>query len=93
MSGRKSMHRVHVDGAEYLVIGVPLDDPRAALELTPAEREVATLAARGLDNAAIAAARGTSIPTIVNQLGAIYRKLGVSGRVGLSALFAGRSGA
>ena len=91
MSGRKSMHRVRVDDVEYLVVGVPLDGPRTAIELTPAEREIATLAARGLGNTAIATQRRTSVATVVNQLGAIYRKLGVSGRVGLAALFAGKS--
>ena len=92
MTAKKSMHHVSIEGKEYLVVGVPLGDPRTAIELTGAEREVATLAARGLDNAAIAAARGTSVATVVNQLGAIYRKLGVSGRVGLAALFASSSG-
>ena len=56
--------------------------------LTPAEREVAQSVALGLSNSEIAKKRGTSVPTVVNQLGAIFKKLGVSGRVGLCSLFA-----
>ncbi|MGE0784110.1 MAG: helix-turn-helix transcriptional regulator [Sandaracinaceae bacterium] len=88
MTRQKTMHHVALDGHEYLVIGVPLVDESRADPLTSAEREVAQLAVRGLSNREIAETRGTSIPTVVNQLGAIYRKLGVSGRVGLCAHFA-----
>lgn len=88
MTRHKSMHHVTLDGQEYLVVGVPLLDDILSESLTAAEREVARLAVRGLTNAAIAKERGTSVPTVVNQLGAIYRKLGVSGRVGLCSRFA-----
>jgi DNA-binding NarL/FixJ family response regulator len=57
--------------------------------LSRAERQVALDAASGLSNRAIAARRGTSIRTIANQLASIYRKLGVSSRAELTALFAG----
>ena len=88
MTRHKSMHHVALDGQEYLVVGIPLVNDALSGDLTSAEREVAGLVVRGLTNAEIAAQRGTSVPTVVNQLGAIYRKLGVSGRVGLCSHFA-----
>jgi DNA-binding CsgD family transcriptional regulator len=81
------MHHLALDGQEYLVIAVPLVDDILSELLTSAECEVAQSAALGLSNADIAKKRGTSVPTVVNQLGAIYKKLGVSGRVGLCSLF------
>ncbi|WP_327113632.1 LuxR C-terminal-related transcriptional regulator [Nocardia sp. NBC_01730] len=44
-------------------------------ELTPAEREVAVLAAAGWANSAIAARRGSSIRTVDAQVAAVRRKL------------------
>jgi DNA-binding CsgD family transcriptional regulator len=52
--------------------------------LTPAEREVASLVAEGLDNPAIAARLFISPRTVNSHLGRIYRKLGVSSRVQLA---------
>ncbi|MFO0734268.1 MAG: LuxR C-terminal-related transcriptional regulator [Labilithrix sp.] len=53
--------------------------------LTPTEREVAALAMRGWTNARIAARRGVSVKTVMNQLRAVYEKLGVTSRSELSA--------
>jgi DNA-binding NarL/FixJ family response regulator len=53
--------------------------------LSPAEREVATLAAAGWTNAAISVHRGTSDRTVANQMASIFRKLGVSSRQELAA--------
>ncbi len=61
--------------------------PTKAHLLTQAEREVALAAARGLSNAAIAAARGAAVRTIANQLAGIMKKLGVASRVELAARF------
>ena len=52
------------------------DAPR----LTPREREIAGLIARGLDNAQIAAHLGVADKTVRNALSALYAKLGVDGR-------------
>ena len=60
--------------------GSALDD------LTPREREVVLLAARGLSSRAIADRFGVSVRTIDNQLGRAYRKLGIASRAELSAL-------
>ncbi|NUS44673.1 MAG: LuxR family transcriptional regulator [Mycobacteriaceae bacterium] len=48
--------------------------------LTPAEREVAVLAAEGWSNSAVATRRGTSIRTVESQMLAIFTKLGISAR-------------
>lgn len=56
-------------------------------ELTPAERDVALFAIKGLSTAEIANLRGVSEGTIKAQTNAIYRKAGVSGRSQLLSLF------
>jgi ATP/maltotriose-dependent transcriptional regulator MalT len=55
-------------------------------ELTPREREIATLAAGGLSNKAIAARLVLSVRTIENQLQRTYHKLGVTSRLEVAAL-------
>lgn len=55
--------------------------------LTPAERDVALFAVKGLSLADIAALRTTSEGTVKAQSNAIYRKAAVSGRAQLLSLF------
>ncbi|OJY31695.1 regulatory LuxR family protein [Gemmobacter caeni] len=55
--------------------------------LTPAERDVALFAIKGLSTAQIAGLRETSEGTVKAQTNAIYRKAGVSGRPQLLSLF------
>ncbi|MCU0900607.1 MAG: helix-turn-helix transcriptional regulator [Cypionkella sp.] len=55
--------------------------------LTPAERDVALFAIKGLSTSEIAGLRGTSEGTIKAQTNAIYRKAGVTGRPQLLSLF------
>jgi DNA-binding CsgD family transcriptional regulator len=57
-------------------------------ELTPREREVVALAARGLSNRDIADLLFVSVRTIENQLHRVYSKLGVAGRQELATAFA-----
>lgn len=80
-----------------------LDERFAEWQLTPAERDVALFAIKGLSTAEIAGLRATSEGTVKAQANAIYRKAGVSGRSQLlshfiedlmdDALFADRRGA
>jgi DNA-binding NarL/FixJ family response regulator len=63
--------------------------PVALQVLTSAERSVAALALAGLDNAAIARARATSVRTVANLLARCFRKLGVRSRTELAALVQG----
>jgi len=55
--------------------------------LTPAERDVALFALKGLSLAEIAGLRDTSEGTVKAQTNAIYRKAGVTGRPQLLSLF------
>ncbi len=55
--------------------------------LTPAEKDVALFAIKGMSTGEIAALRSTSEGTVKAQTNAIYRKAGVSGRSQLLSLF------
>ena len=55
--------------------------------LTPAERDVALFAIKGMSTAEIALLRATSEGTVKAQTNAIYRKAGASGRPQLLSLF------
>ena len=55
--------------------------------LTPAERDVALFAIKGMSTSEIAMLRMTSEGTVKAQTNAIYRKAGVSGRPQLLSLF------
>jgi DNA-binding CsgD family transcriptional regulator len=60
----------------------------AAAELTPREREVALLAARGLSSREIAERLVVSVRTVDNHLQRAYRKLGVTRREDLTQVLA-----
>lgn len=64
-----------------------LEERFAAWELTPAERDVALFAIKGMSTQEIAGLREVSEGTIKAQTNAIYRKAGVSGRTQLLSLF------
>lgn len=64
-----------------------LQERFAEWELTPAEKDVALFAIKGLSTADIAGLRNTSEGTVKAQTNAIYRKAGVSGRPQLLSLF------
>ncbi len=55
--------------------------------LSPAERDVALLLLKGVDNETIALVRGTAKGTIRAQSASIYAKAGVDGRAQLISLF------
>jgi len=64
-----------------------LDERFEQWSLTPAERDVALFALKGLSTHDIADIRHTSEGTVKAQSNAIYRKAGVSGRPQLLSLF------
>jgi DNA-binding CsgD family transcriptional regulator len=64
-----------------------LDERFCEWGLTPAEKDVALFAIKGLATAEIAVLRATSEGTVKAQTNAIYRKAGVSGRSQLLSLF------
>lgn len=57
------------------------------VQLTPAERETALLAAAGRSNKDIAAELSLSVRTVESYLSNAYEKLGVQGRGQLAAAF------
>ena len=64
-----------------------LEERFAGWDLTPAERDVALFAIKGMSTQEIAGLRCVSEGTIKAQTNAIYRKAGVSGRTQLLSLF------
>lgn len=64
-----------------------LDERFADWGLTPAEKDVALFAIKGMSTAEIAILRATSEGTVKAQTNAIYRKAGVTGRSQLLSLF------
>ncbi|MEL6201596.1 MAG: LuxR C-terminal-related transcriptional regulator [Pseudomonadota bacterium] len=64
-----------------------MSDSFEAWELTNSERDMATLAIKGLSIGEIATVRQTREGTIKAQLNAIYRKAGVTGRSQLTSVF------
>ena len=67
------------------------DDDVGLGHLSAAEREVATLAASGLTNAAIAEHRGTAVRTVANQMASVLRKLGAGSRRDMAPHLGSRS--
>jgi DNA-binding NarL/FixJ family response regulator len=67
-------------GVQVPALTVRLDAP----ELTPREREIAVLAARGESNPAIAEALTLSVRTVETYVLRVYRKVGVRNRTGLA---------
>jgi len=81
------LYELDVAGERFIVMSLPTGTSgNSYTQLSAAEREVASDAAAGLSNAAIAKKRGRSTRTIANQLASIYRKLGVASRAELAAL-------
>ncbi len=64
-----------------------IEERFSAWTLTPAERDVALFAIKGMSTQEIAALRDVSEGTIKAQTNAIYRKAGVAGRTQLLSLF------
>jgi DNA-binding NarL/FixJ family response regulator len=72
--------KVTIDGEELAVFSFPLPPPTLPSSLSEAERDVAVAVLKGLSNAEIAMARGTSSRTVANQVASLLRKLGVRSR-------------
>ena len=74
-------------GVQVPALAMRVDAP----ELTPREREIAVLAARGESNPAIAAALTLSVRTVETYVLRVYRKLGVNNRTGLARVLGTRA--
>jgi DNA-binding NarL/FixJ family response regulator len=69
-----------VGGDQFVIFSFSSPKHRIPEGLSNAEREVVAGVLRGRRNAQIAADRGTSQYTVMNQLASVYRKLGVGSR-------------
>ena len=67
-------------------------DDDLAIALSPREREIASLVARGKSNAEIGRLLAISHKTVEKHLGSVYQKLGTSSRVQLATRLAARGG-
>lgn len=74
---------------ELAIVSYPIDAARLGPSpgrLPAAEHDVLERILRGEHNNVIAAARGTSIPTVKKQIGSLFRRFHVSSRAELVAL-------
>ena len=74
---------LQVDGSRYTLIRCP--PPAAPVALSPREREIARLIARGLPNKAIAAVLDISPWTVATYVRRLFAKLGVGSRAEMVA--------
>jgi DNA-binding NarL/FixJ family response regulator len=87
MGARASTLLASCEGARTPALNVPV----MVAPLTARERDVATLAARGVPSKEIAERLVLSVRTVNNHLQSAYSKLGVSGRRQLAAALAGNT--
>jgi DNA-binding NarL/FixJ family response regulator len=78
VSGRFA--RLSYEGRELRVLGADRPDHGLSQLLSPAQYEVVRGLVEGKNYLEIARGRGTSARTVANQLAAVFRRLGVSGR-------------
>ena len=89
---RRRLIEAELEGEPMLVAAAPLVIEERLAPLSPAEREVALLAAQGATNAAIGARRESAERTVANQMRSIFEKLGVHSRAELAAVLARAQG-
>jgi DNA-binding CsgD family transcriptional regulator len=83
------MLELEIDGVPYRLIRVrsraaPLDD-RSSISLSPREREIVRLVAKGLPNKSIADVLDISLWTVATHLRRVFAKLGVGTRAEMIA--------
>jgi DNA-binding CsgD family transcriptional regulator len=81
--------RLTLIGDEHVVLSFPFAAPELPSTLTKAEAAVVLLLLDGRTDGEIARQRGVSKRTVANQVGAIFRKLGVGSRLELAARLSG----
>lgn len=80
-----------IDGVRFSLIRSPAARPNGQFQLSPREREVIRLVAKGLPNKAIAGVLGISVWTVSTYLRRVFTKLDVCSRAEMVA-FVLRSG-
>lgn len=76
---------VQVDGARYTLLRLAPELPQSQVSLSPREREIVRLVARGLPNKAIAAVLDISLWTVATYIRRLFAKLGVGSRAEMVA--------
>lgn len=74
-----------LDGMSYLLIRRPVRHERPSVTLSPREREIVRLVAKGLPSKAIADVLDVSLWTVATHLRRVFAKLGVSSRAEMVA--------
>jgi DNA-binding CsgD family transcriptional regulator len=90
-SERTRLTQFTLGGERFVVFSAPVA-PQEMEALTASEREVLAQVARGMSNADIARARGTSTHTVANQIASLFRKTGAHSRADLARWASGRKG-
>ncbi len=86
-----SLENLDPSGSGDVVLSFPLETrPSALPTLTPAEEAVLGELLLGCSNSEISARRGVTVRTIANQIGGLFRKLGVHSRLEAARVAAGR---
>ena len=73
------------DGARYVLVRFPMQTAQVEVVLSPREKEIARLVAKGLPNKAIAAVLDISSWTVATHLRRIFAKMGVRSRAEMVA--------
>jgi DNA-binding CsgD family transcriptional regulator len=76
---------VEVDGVSYALVRLPPDSPAGVASLSPREREIVRLVAKGFPNKTIAAILDVSAWTVATHLRRGFAKLGVNTRTEMVA--------
>lgn len=77
--------QTEVDGSRYVILRYELSDREANITLSPREREIVSLIAKGFPNKAIADILEISTWTVGTHLRRIFAKMGVTSRAAMVA--------
>ena len=83
---------IRLGKVDLAVVSYPIDAARLGSlfgRLTDAEQDVLAHILNGAPTRAIAAARGTSVPTVKKQISSLFRRLGITSRAEIAAIFRG----
>jgi two-component system nitrate/nitrite response regulator NarL len=79
---RQVIFNAEVDGVRCLLVKTPASDARS-ISLSPREREIARMIAKGYPNKTIAAVLDISVWTVCTHLRRIFAKMGVTSRTAM----------
>jgi DNA-binding CsgD family transcriptional regulator len=83
--GARELLEIQVDGLRYVLLCALPQEPTVRATLSPREREIIRLVAKGLPNKTVAAVLDISQWTVATYLKRIFAKLGVASRTEMVA--------